>query len=176
MFHVSMKVSNVDTTTFKASRVNLLSIADNHGDILKIPQLVKAVQMHKKDVFEKATEKSTLNLMAIAGDFFMNPKKKGFLTNPEFCNGDIQYNFLQKLLYTAKACVGREGVFDAVYTPGNHCFDGGDQWLFDKMARSTITTIVSNVNKERSPIANNYIRDPDVNIVTSKEYAIPDNK
>jgi len=176
MFHVSMKVNSVDNTTFKASRVNLLSFADNHGDILKIPQMVKAVQMHKKDVFEKATEKSTLNLMAIAGDFFMNPKKKGFLTNPEFCNGDIQYNFLQKLLYTAKACVGREGVFDAVYTPGNHCFDGGDQWLFDKMARSTITTIVSNVNKERSPIANNYIRDPDVNIVTSKEYAIPDNK
>lgn len=171
-----MKISSVENTNFKASRVNLLSFADNHGDVLKIPQLVKAVQMHKKDVFEKAAEKSTLNLMAIAGDYFMNPKKKGFLTNPEFCNGDIQYNFLQKLLYTAKACAGRGSFFDAVYTPGNHCFDGGDEWLFDKMARSTITTIISNVNKERSPIANNYIRDPKINIVSSKEYDIPDSR
>ena len=171
-----MKVNSVDNTTFKASRVNLLSFADNHGDILKIPQLVKAVQMHKKDVFEKAAEKSTLNLMAIAGDFFMNPKKKGFLTNPEFCNGDIQYNFLQKLLYTAKACAGRGSFFDAVYTPGNHCFDGGDEWFFDKMSRSVITTIMSNVNKERSPIAFNCIRDPEINIVSSKVYEIPDNK
>ena len=33
----------------------------------------------------------------------MNPIKKGFLTNPVFSNGDVQYNFLTKLIYTIKS-------------------------------------------------------------------------
>lgn len=171
-----MRINNSDSTRFTSSRINIVSIADNHGDILKIPQLIKAIQMHKRDVFEKASEVSTLNLMAIAGDFFMNPKKKGFLTNPEFSSGDIQYNFLQKLLYTFKMASGRESFFDFVYTPGNHCFDGGDRWLLDKMANSTVTTIMSNLNVRKSPLAKSYIEDPHTNIVTSKIYELSDSK
>lgn len=85
-----------DKTAFKSAQVNIVSTADNHGDILSMPQMMKAIQMNKKDLFEKSSEKSTLNLFAIAGDFFMNPSKRGFLTNPQFSNGDIQYNFLTK--------------------------------------------------------------------------------
>ena len=94
------------------------------------------------------------------------------------CLNNLQHfeMFLQKILYTAKIAAGRNNNFDAVYTPGNHCFDGGDEWLFDKMARSTIKTIVTNINKERSPLAKNYINDPHINILSSKIYEIPDNK
>lgn len=53
----------------------------------------------------------------------MNPLKKGFLTNPEFCNGDVQYNFLTKLLYAVRYATGQNQNFMAVYTPGNHCYD-----------------------------------------------------
>ncbi len=89
-------VYNKENVSFKSSQVNFVSMADNHGDLLAMPQMFKAIQINKKDIFEKAADNSTLNVLAIAGDFFMNPAKKGFLTNPDFNNGDVQYNFLIK--------------------------------------------------------------------------------
>lgn len=164
-----------DKTAFKSAQVNIVSTADNHGDILSMPQMMKAIQMNKKDLFEKSSEKSTLNLFAIAGDFFMNPSKRGFLTNPQFSNGDIQYNFLTKMIYTAKMAAGSKNKFDAVYTPGNHCFDGGDEWLLKKFDRAPVSTILTNVDRSHSPVADKLIRE-NSNIDTYKLYNIPDSK
>ena len=77
-------------------------------------------------------------MLAIAGDYFMNPLKRGYLQNPGFTGGDIQYNFLQKLLYTVKIGSGKGAAFDAVFTPGNHDLDGGDNWLFNKWYNKNI--------------------------------------
>ena len=171
-----MQVSGIkNNISFKSAQLNIVSTADNHGDILSMPQMMKAIQMNKRDLFEKASEKSTLNLFAIAGDFFMNPSKKGFLTNPEFSNGDIQYNFLTKMVYTAKTAAGIKNRFDAVYTPGNHCFDGGDEWLFKKFERAPISTILTNIDRTHSPLADTLIRE-NSNIGTYKVYDIPDSK
>ena len=52
-------IDDVRNISFKASRMNILSTADNHGDVLRLPQLMKAIQMNNKDIFEKVTEKST---------------------------------------------------------------------------------------------------------------------
>ena len=170
-----MSIGKVNTISFKSAQVNIVSMADNHGDILGMPQVIKAIQMNKKDMFEKSSEPSTLNLFAIAGDFFINPNKKGFLTNPEFSNGDVQYNFLTKMVYTAKMAAGRNNKFDAVYTPGNHCFDGGDEWLLKKFERAPLSVILTNLNKKESPIANKLIREKE-NVTTYKIYDIPDSK
>lgn len=164
-----------DKTAFKSAQVNIVSTADNHGDILSMPQMMKAIQMNKKDLFEKSSEKSTLNLFAIAGDFFMNPSKRGFLTNPQFSNGDIQYNFLTKMIYTAKMAAGSKNKFDAVYTPGNHCFDGGDEWLLKKFDRAPVSTVLTNIDRSHSPVADKLIRE-NSNIDTYKLYNIPDSK
>lgn len=43
-------IDNIGNTSFKASRMNILSTADNHGDILRLPQLMKAIQMNNKDI------------------------------------------------------------------------------------------------------------------------------
>ena len=160
---------------FKSSQVNIVSMADNHGDLLSMPQMMKTIQVNKKDLFEKASDKSTANVLAIAGDFFMNPSKKGFFTNPEFCNGDVQYNFLNKMIYTAKMAVGLKNNFEAVYTPGNHCFDGGDEWLFEKLQRAPMTTILTNVDRTHSPLADRLIRDEE-NFCTYKVLSVPDSK
>jgi len=160
--------------TFKSSQVNIVSIADNHGDLLSMPQLIKAVQLNKKDLFEKSSDTSTANIFAIAGDFFMNPHKKGFLTNPSRTNGDVQYDFLTKIIYSVKNTAGNHN-FETVYTPGNHCFDGGDEWLFKKLERAPMTTILSNLNKKDSPLALQAIKD-NPNIVTEKILEIPDSK
>ena len=96
---MDLKISTYsDKIPFKSAQMNIVSIADNHGDLLSMPQLMKAIELNKKDIFEKSSEKSTSNVFAIAGDYFMNPLKTGFWTNPDFNNGDVQYNFLSKLL------------------------------------------------------------------------------
>jgi 2',3'-cyclic-nucleotide 2'-phosphodiesterase (5'-nucleotidase family) len=161
--------------TFKSSLVNIVSTADNHGDLLNMPQMVKAIQANKKDLFEKSSEKSTMNMFAIAGDFFMNPSKKGFLTNPDATNGDIQYNFLTKIIHTAKMSAGMQNNFEAVYTAGNHCFDGGDEWLFKKLKKAPMTTILTNVDRSASPLANNLIKERE-NITGYKVISVPDSK
>lgn len=160
--------------TFKSAQMNILSTADNHGDLLNMPQMMKAIQVNKKDIFEKASEKSTSNVFAIAGDFFMNPKKMGFFTNPDYLNGDVQYNFLSKMLYTAKLSAGFNN-FEAVYTPGNHCYDGGDEWLYKKLQRAPMTTILTNVDKSESPLARKLIEE-NQNVVTERIITIPDSK
>ena len=170
-----IRAVNNSSLSFKSSQVNILSTADNHGDILAMPQIMKAVEMNKRDMFERAQEKGTMNLFAIAGDFFLNPKKSGFLTNPENLNGDIQHNFLKKIIQTVRETAGEENEFDTVYTPGNHCFDGGDKWLFDKLNRTPMTTIMTNINLEKSPLAQDLMA-KNKNIVTEKIYEIQDNK
>lgn len=176
VFHMNM-ISSITNNgvAFKSAQVNIVSTADNHGDILGMPQVMKAVQMNKRDMFEKSSDKSTFNLFAIAGDFFMNPNKKGFLTNPEFSNGDVQYNFLTKMIHTMKVAAGVQNNFDTVYTPGNHCFDGGDEWIMKKINRAPMTTIMTNVNRQLSPLADNLIRENE-RVSTYKIYDIPDNK
>lgn len=70
---------------------------------------------------------------------------------------------------------GSKNKFDAVYTPGNHCFDGGDEWLLKKFDRAPVSTILTNVDRSHSPVADKLIRE-NSNIDTYKLYNIPDSK
>lgn len=170
-----MKLTNFSNPQigFKAAQVNIVAMSDNHGNVHNLPQLVGTIEQNKGDIFKKADEKSTLNMFAIAGDFFMNPKKKGYMTKPELSNGDIQANFLNKVVNTVKNIVKNN--FDTVYAPGNHCYDGGDEFLYGKLKDEPVKTLVTNVDLEKSPLVSGLMKDnPD--IVTSKVYEVQDDK
>lgn len=158
---------------FKAAQVNIIAMSDNHGNVHNLPKLVGTIEQNKGDIFKKADEKSTLNMFAIAGDFFMNPHKKGYMTKPELSNGDIQANFLNKVVNTVKDFVKNN--FDTVYAPGNHCYDGGDEFLYNKLKDEPVKTLVTNVDLEKSPLVSDLMKThPD--IVTSKVYEVQDDK
>ena len=158
---------------FKAAEVNIIAMSDNHGNVHNLPKLVGTIEQNKGDIFKKADEKSTLNMFAIAGDFFMNPHKKGYMTKPELSNGDIQANFLNKVVNTVKGFVKNN--FDTVYAPGNHCYDGGDEFLYNKLKDEPVKTLVTNVDLEKSPLVSDLMKThPD--IVTSKVYEVQDDK
>ena len=158
---------------FKAAQVNIVAMADNHGSVHNLPKVVGTIEQNKGDIFKKADDKSTLNMFAIAGDFFMNPHKKGYMTKPELSNGDIQANFLNKIVNTVKGIVKNN--FDTVYAPGNHCYDGGDEFLYSKLKDEPVKTLVTNVDLEKSPLVSGLMKDhPD--IVTSKVYEVQDDK
>ena len=84
--------------SFEAAQVNILATSDNHGNFLSWPMLAQTVQNNRKDIFVKSEDDSTLNIFAVAGDWFINPSKKGFITNPKTTNGILQYQFLTNFI------------------------------------------------------------------------------
>lgn len=170
-----MKLTNFNfpQVGFKAAQVNIVAMSDNHGNVQNLPQLVGTIDENKGDIFKKADEKSTLNMFAIAGDFFMNPHKKGYMTKPELSNGDIQANFLNKVVNTVKGIVKNN--FDTVYSLGNHCYDGGDEFVFNKLKDEPVKTLVTNVDLEKSPLVTGLMKDHK-NIVKSQVYEVQDDK
>ena len=170
-----MKLTNFSNPQigFKAAQVNIVATSDNHGNVHNLPKLVGTIEQNKGDIFKKADEKSTLNMFAIAGDFFMNPKKTGYMTKPELSNGDIQANFLNKVVNTVKGLVKNN--FDTVYAPGNHCYDGGDEFLYSKLKDEPVKTLVTNVDLEKSPLVSGLMKDHK-DIVKSMVYEVQDDK
>lgn len=158
---------------FKAARVNIVAKGDEHGYISRSAQFYDTVKRNSDDIFQKPDDKSTLNLFLMPGDIFMNPSKKGFKTHPRSTNGDIQANFLSTSINSIRKILGPKARFEAVFTPGNHDFDGGDQTFFDLIKNIEMTSVLSNVDQKRSPIMNTFEKNK---IVSSKVYEIPDDK
>ena len=60
-----MQVKKVQNIPFTSSQMNIVSMADNHGDILGIPQVIKTIQMNSEDIFVKSKSESTQNILSI---------------------------------------------------------------------------------------------------------------
>lgn len=190
-----MKITGVQNcTNFTGARINIVANSDNHGNLNNLPDLYNAIKQNRGDIFQKSEEESTLNLYINVGDFFMNPSKKGFLTYPEKTNGEVQREFLEKFIekirktanttcFEMNKAAREKGLvsnletnFDALYTPGNHCFDGGDE-MFYNLANNTegMTTVMTNVDVPNSPLFQRVSED-NPKFVKSKRYEIPDDK
>lgn len=172
-------------TSFKAGRANFCMISDSHGKIMRIPRFLKTIENNAKDIFTKAGSPSTKNFFMIAGDWFINPSKKGFVTHPELSNGDLQNLALLRTIDAIKRIVRETGSKDAktekpagldvLYTMGNHCLDGGTKFMLDVMKKNPMKTLITNVNLEKSPAIVDAMGAND-KIVKSARYEIPDDK
>lgn len=169
-----MRIQNINNINFEASQVNIAAIADNHGAIASIPQVIKTIELNKDDIFQKSKEDSTLNLLAVVGDYFMYPSKKGLETQKNKLIGDIQYRFLTKLIHNTKLSAGNKDNYDTVFAVGNHDLEAGDEWLFSKLKFAPMTSVITNVDLENSPSMLDAMKTGKV--VTSKIYEIPDDK
>lgn len=164
--------------SFKAAQVNILATSDNHGNVHSLPLLAETVKANKKDIFVKGeVPESTLNILAIAGDYFINPSKKGFLTKPTSTNGDIQLQSLKRLIKYVGEQAGSESLFDTVFTMGNHDLDAGDKFMYKVMKNTDMHTLVTNVDMENSPEITELMKlQKNYNVVDSVVYLIPDDK
>lgn len=190
-----MRVGNISNSTFKGARINIVANSDNHGNIANLPETYNTIKENRDRFFQKSEEKSTLNLYINAGDYFINGNKKGWRTNEGLTNFEVQKDFLRLLILkikkqaniTSKTLaengitgenIAPEANFDALYTPGNHCFDGGDKKLYEILnSVEGLTTIMTNVDGDKSPYLKKYGFDrPNSNFVSSKEYTIDDDK
>lgn len=171
--------------SFKSARVNILATADSHGNIMRLPRVLKTIENNAKEIFPKAEEQSTFNFFAIVGDWFINPSKKGLMTHPELSNGDMQNvallktidsvrNTLRNLATRASGVINSKmGALEVLFALGNHDLDAGDEFILNVMKKNPMKTIITNINREKSPsiaALNNK------NIVQSAVYSIPDDK
>lgn len=131
------------SVSFKQANVNIMAFSDTHGDLKTIAPLYQNFQDNKNDIFEKKDEKSTLNLMTIVGDWFMNPIQQGYLSDKNKTSGDYQSLFLKSFIENTKALIPRLKV---LYTPGNHCLDGGDKFLIDHIKNLDMDTVITNAD------------------------------
>ena len=163
-----MQVNRYDrkNINFQSALLNIAATADNHGNVRSIPQVIKTVQENQNDIFDKSEKESTLNLFAVAGDYFMYPEKSGLLTKKDKQIGDIQFNFLARMILSVKNSTAYNSKFDTVFTPGNHDLEAGDKWLYRKLTNSHMTTVMTNVNLAKSPLAKKIMKE-NPNIVES---------
>ena len=175
-----MQISPISNISFKAGRANILATADNHGNLKQLPRVLKTIENNSDEIFKDADKSSTQNFFAIVGDWFINPAKKGFFTKPELSNGDLQKMALMKTVDSVRKTVRDEAKsdkfhFHTLYTMGNHCLDSGTDFIVDVMKTTSLTSLVTNVNLEKSDkIAQAMKEHP--KIVKSKVYDVPDDK
>lgn len=160
---------------FEAAQVNILATSDNHGNVHSLPLLSQTIENNKKDIFVNSEDPSTLNIFAIAGDWFINPSKRGYLTKPNMTNGDIQLQFLTKFINYVNGQSGKNSNFDTVFTLGNHDLDAGDRFMYKVMRNAKMKTLVTNVDVEHSPGIQKLMLNTD-KVVKSVVYDVQDDK
>ncbi len=167
---------NAASVNFKAARVNILATSDNHGNVHSLPKFVKTVETNKSDIFLNSEDKSTLNIFAIAGDWFINPSKKGFFTKPKATNGDIQLKFLKETIGAVEEAAGKGSNFETVFTMGNHDLDGGDSFMYKVMRSAPMKSLITNVDMLNSPGMRNCQEKSEGKVAKSFVFEIPDDK
>lgn len=131
---------------FGQANINIAALSDTHGQIDKTAAICDTYEKHKEEIHPDGQNKSNLNVLAVVGDWFMNPTRKGYLSFKETI-GDMQGKFLGDLIDRMKSGLGN---LSSLYTPGNHCLEGGDTFLFDKVKKCDMTTVMTNVDMEDS--------------------------
>lgn len=131
--------------TFGKGRFQILAISDLHGGLRSLAKTMKTIEKHSNEIYPNSGEKSTFNLFAISGDWFINQAQNGYITDHNLTNGDIQLKFFKKFINRLKSLIMPNSKFDTVITPGNHDFDGGDEFLLKAVHDLPLKMVVSNL-------------------------------
>ena len=81
--------------TFGKGRFQILAISDLHGGLRSLAKTMKTIENNSDKIYSNSDEKSTFNLFAISGDWFINQAQKGYITDNNLTNGDIQLKFFK---------------------------------------------------------------------------------
>ncbi len=190
-----MKIGEISTfrqenqPSFKAARVNIVAFSDTHGQFTRTPIVESAILTNQKDIFEKSDPKnpdknmdsrSVANIIVHAGDFGINQGGGKYISDSTKQNGDYQLYFTEMVARitqkTAKDVVGKDSPFFAFRTMGNHDYDNGDEYIFDKIKDSMYTNLFTNADMEKSPLLEIYMEEYPEKFVQSDVISVPDDK
>ncbi len=157
---------------FGKANMNIVALSDTHGQIDKCAAIQDTYEKNKDEIHPDGNNPSNKNVLAVVGDWFMNPTRKGYLSFKETI-GDMQGKFLGDMIDRMKSGLGN---LTALYTPGNHCLEGGDSFLFDKTKKCDMTTVMTNVNVENSKSITSLEPEAQKKITSSTVLEVQDDK
>ena len=158
--------------SFGKANMNIVALSDTHGQIDKTAAICDTYEKHKEEIHPDGQNKSNLNVLAVVGDWFMNPTRKGYLSFKETI-GDMQGKFLGDMIEKMKSGLGN---LSSLYTPGNHCLEGGDSFLFDKVKKCDMTTVMTNVDVGDSKSITSLEPEARAKFTQSTVLEVPDDK
>ncbi len=129
--------------SFKGAILNINAFSDTHGELYTANQALEEMRNRKNDIFLKKDEKGTANVMAICGDWFMDGARKGYFTNPNKEIARFQLDILNEFINQIKMIANNT---IALFTPGNHEFDGGVRLLDEILAYLNADVLISNLD------------------------------
>lgn len=157
---------------FGKANMNIVALSDTHGQIDKCAAIQDTYEKNKDEIHPDGNNPSNKNVLAVVGDWFMNPTRKGYLSFKETI-GDMQGKFLGDMIDRMKSGLGN---LTALYTPGNHCLEGGDSFLFDKTKKCDMTTVMTNVHVENSKSITSLEPEAQKKITSSTVLEVQDDK
>ena len=96
-----------NNVSFGEARVNILAMSDSHGQIESLPAAFDAIEYKKAEIFDAPKVATTdkpqmpknyINLFTHAGDWFINPAKKGFIGDPNATAASNQVKLMNTFL------------------------------------------------------------------------------
>ena len=164
-------VDNKNNLSFKSGHCNILAFSDLHGGLRAPAKMFNSIAANVKNIFPQQKNSNVLNLLAMPGDIFINQQKRGYITKPNITNGDVQLLLINNLLKSIRNLIHPKAKYDALFTPGNHDFDGGDVALLNMLKKMPVKMLLTNAHNtaELSPLYDN-------KLFTSVIYEIPDDR
>jgi len=147
-----MKINSINTNiskfySFGSAIVNINAFSDTHGELLLANSALEEMRSRKNDIFCRE-EKGSTNVLAICGDWFMDGGKTGFLTNPNKKNAEFQLDILNEFIRQIRKIAGNT---TAIFTSGNHEFDGGVELLDKILSQIDAEVLMTNLDINNSP-------------------------
>lgn len=173
--------------SFKSAIFACAAMSDSHGDTKNMAKAELALNDNYKKIFNNMNplepdnnvkSSSIYTAFLHAGDFLMNGAVKGYRDKTK-CSADYQFAALEKLsdLFgkRVKESLGNDVIYKKFLTLGNHDFDGTDNSLWEYLKNSNFTTVVTNMDLDKSPKVQE-LMNKNNNIVTKQIISIPDDK
>ena len=142
-------------SSFKSATININAFSDTHGELVLANSALEEMRKNQKDIF-CFEDKGEKNILAICGDWFMDGGKTGYEANPQKKLGHFQKEMLIGFIDGVKE-IAKNTV--ALFTPGNHEFDGGVSLLDDVMSELDAKIVMTNLNIPKSTGLNKTINE-----------------
>ncbi len=173
--------------SFKSAIFACAVMSDSHGDTKNLPKAELALNDNYKKVFNNTNplnpsdpvkSSSIYTAFMHSGDLMMNGAVKGYRDKSK-CSADYQFAAMERFtdLFGKRIqdSLGEDVTYKKYLALGNHDFDGTDKLMWNKLKDSNFTTVVSNLDLEKSPNVKKLMDEND-NIVTQQVISIPDDK
>lgn len=143
-----MRINPVNYLNFGKGQCNVAVTSDNHGQFGPMANMFSNLIHNKRQVFENSGQRGVKNLLLFGGDWFMDPGKKGYISDPNATNGYFQLEFFNELVGATRKAVSKD--LEAIVTPGNHDFDNGDKMWYNYASRMDATVVLTNFSPRKA--------------------------